>query len=169
VNPLIYFGLFLKASLFSSGGMGNLPSLHADLIARRWATERQFAESLLIGQITPGPNGLWVICLGYLTDGVRGSLLALLAIMLPPLLVLLVERLYRRMEDHAAVEGFMRGLSLAVTGIFVVVMASLLRSTGIDVRSALIAAGAVVLGATRRVPIIVIVALAALSGIVLYR
>ena len=38
INPLIYFLLFLKASLFSTGGFSNLPSLHQDLIANGWAT-----------------------------------------------------------------------------------------------------------------------------------
>lgn len=97
--------------------MGNLPSLHADLLARGWATEQQFAESLVIGQVAPGPNGLWVISLGYLTGGWRGAILALIAINLPPLLVLMVDQLYRRVKNHPAVEGFARGLSLAVVGV----------------------------------------------------
>ncbi len=167
MNPLLYFWLFLKASLFSTGGMGNLPSLHADLMARRWATERHFAESLMIGQISPGPNGLWVICLGYLTDGLTGALLAVVAITLPPLLILLVDKLYRRVQDHPAVEGFVRGLSLAVVGIFAVVLAALLRSGGVEVRGVLIALAAAGLGLTRRVPLIVILGLGALAGIVL--
>ena len=167
MNPLHYLWLFLKASLFSTGGMGNLPSLHTDLLARHWATERQFAESLMIGQISPGPNGLWVICLGYLTNGLRGALFAVVAITLPPLLVLLVDRLYRRIQDHPAVEGFMRGLSLAVVGIFAVVLAGILHSAGLNLHSLLIALGALGLGATRRVPFSLIIALAALAGILL--
>jgi len=89
IEPLTYFWLLLKASLFSTGGTGNLPSLHADLLARGWANEQQFAESLAIGQISPGPSGLWVISLGYLVDGLRGAVLTLIAISLPPLVVLL--------------------------------------------------------------------------------
>lgn len=83
IEPFTYFWILLKASLFSTGGTGNLPSIHADLLLRGWATDRQFAEALAIGQISPGPSGLWVICLGYLTDGLRGALLATLAISLP--------------------------------------------------------------------------------------
>ena len=168
MNPLLYFWLFLKASLFSTGGMGNLPSLHADLLARGWAGERQFVEALAIGQISPGPNGLWVVCLGYLTNGLPGALLALLALCLPPLLVLLIERLYRRIQHHPAVEGFMRGLMLAVVGIFAVVLAGFLRSNGLDIRSLLIAGIAACLAATKRVSIVVILALAAAAGILLY-
>src|SRR5919199_5429647 len=75
---LIYFWLMLKASFFATSGTGNIPSLHADLLARGWATERQFAESLAVGQISPGPSGLWVVSLGYLTAGLPGALLALI-------------------------------------------------------------------------------------------
>ncbi|HEX5324075.1 MAG TPA: chromate transporter [Capsulimonadaceae bacterium] len=165
MNTLLYFWLFLKASLFSTGGFGNVPSLHSDLTARGWATDRQFAESLTIGQISPGPNGLWVISLGYLTKGVLGSILALIAITLPPLLILLVQRAYQRVEDHPAVAGFMRGLSLAVVGIFTIVLAGILHTSGLDIRSIAIAVCAILLAWSRKIPIVAIIALAGLAGV----
>lgn len=168
MNPLLFFGLMLKASLFSTGGMGNVPSLHDDLLARGWSSEKQFAEALAVGQISPGPNGLWAVSLGYLADGVRGALLALLAISLPPLFVLLLEKLYRRVQHHPAVEGFIRGLSLAVVGVFVVVLMGLLNGVGLDAKSVAITLAGVGLGASRRVPVIVVLALAAVAGIALY-
>jgi chromate transporter len=166
MNLFVYLGLFLKASLFSTGGMGNLPSLHADLMARHWASEREFAESLLIGQLAPGPNGFWVISLGYLTAGLPGAMLALLGITLPPLLVLPVEALYRRVQSHPAVEGFVRGLGLAVVGIFGCVLVNLLSSIGINGRSVIITLAALALGATRRLPLLAILTLAGLAGAV---
>jgi chromate transporter len=168
INPLLYFWLFLKASLFSSGGTGNLPILHADLTTAHIARESQFAEALMIGQIAPGPNGLWSVSLGYLTYGWPGAALALIAVTLPPVLVLIVERLYRRIESHPAVEGFVRGLSLAIVGVFVIVLARLLQGNGADVRALLIAAVAVAVGATKRVPVPAIIAAAAVAGVVLY-
>jgi len=170
MNPLPISWIFLKASLFSSGGTGNLPSLHADLLALHQATDRQFAEALTIGQIAPGPNGLWSVSLGYLTFGWPGAIIALIAVTLPPLLVLVVERLYRRVESHPAVEGFVRGLSLAIVGVFVIVMARLLVSSeSTDLRALLIALIAAALAATRRIPIVVLILLAGLAGILLYR
>ena len=100
-------------------------------------------------------------------DAVDASLLALLAITLPPLFILLVEKLYRRVKDHPGVEGFVRGLSLAVVGIFAVVLADLMRNVGLDVRSLLIAVAAFALGMLRRLPVAVILGLAALAGILL--
>lgn len=166
MSELVYFWLLLKASLLSTSGMGNLPILHQDLAARGMAVDQQFAEALAIGQVSPGPNGLWVISLAYLMRGGIGALLSVVAITLPPLLVLAVDRLYRRVSDHPAVEGFVQGLSLAVVGIFVVVLAGVLGSAGYNLRTAAILTASLALGLTRRVPVVVVIALAAIAGVV---
>ena len=168
IDPLVYFWLLLKASLFSTTGSGNLPILHADLVPRGWASEQQFAEALAIGQLSPGPTGLWVISFGYLTDGLRGALMALVAIVLPPLLVLVVDGLHHRVEEHLAVQGFVRGLSLAVVGTFLIVLAGILHGTGLDAGSLLITLVSLGLGLTGRVPVALILVLAALVGIAIY-
>lgn len=168
IDGLLLFLLMLKAALFSTSGIGNLPILHQDLLSRGWATDRNFTESLAIGQISPGPSGLWVISLGYLLDGLRGALFALIAITLPPLLVLVVHGFYRRYGDHPATQGFVRGLGLAVAGIFLVVLFGIMHDAGFNAANGLIALGALGLGATRRMPVIIVMALAAVVGIALY-
>jgi chromate transporter len=164
-DPLSLFWIMLRAALLSTTGTGNFPAVHQDLLSRGWATDNQFAESLAIGQISPGPTGLWVISLGYFVDGFRGAALTLAAIVVPPLSVLALAGVYRRWGHHAAVQGFVRGLSLAVAGVFAVVLARILNAAGWNVTSELIALGALLLGATRRVPVVVILALAAIAGI----
>jgi chromate transporter len=169
INPLIYFLLFLKASLFSTGGFSNLPSLHQDLIANGWATEADFGQSIAIGQISPGPNGLWVISLGYLTYGLAGAALALAAITLPALLVLAISAGYNRIEHHPSVQGAMFGVSLAVVGLLLTVVYTILRQPGVDWRGLLIAAVAFGLALTRKVNLLLILAMAGAVGFVLYR
>lgn len=166
ITPGVYFWLCLKASLFSTGGMGNLPSLHDDFLLRGWANDRQFVESLAVGQVAPGPNGLWVISLGYLTYGLRGALLTLLALVLPPLLVLVVDRLYQRAGRRPVIEGFVHGISMAVIGIFVVVLLNILRSAGIDLRGVFITLAAIALGRSRSIPVVAILALGGVVGVV---
>ncbi len=168
IDPLTYFWLLLKASLVSASGTGNLPALRQDFIPRGLAGEQTFAEALAIGQLSPGPTGLWVIGLGYLTYGPLGALLATIAISIPPLLVLPIERLYRRIGAHPAMTGFISGLSLAGSAIFVVTMLIILGSAGIDWRSLGIAGGAAALALTRRVPVIAIVAIAGAVGMLVY-
>jgi chromate transporter len=167
-NPLALFWIMLKAALLSTTGTGNLPIVHQDLLARGWATDHQFAEALAIGQISPGPSGLWVISLGYLVDGLRGAALTLVAIALPPLVVLLLHGFYRRWGAGAATQGFVRGLGLAVAGVFLTVLAGIMTSVGRRTSNLLIMLGAIGLGATRRVPVLLLLVLAALVGIALF-
>jgi chromate transporter len=168
-HDLEFFWIMLRAALFSTTGTGNLPIVHQDLLSRGWATDRQFAESLAIGQISPGPTGLWVISLGYFVGGLRGAALTLVAIALPPLLVLvLVHGLYRRWGHRPATQGFVRGLGLAVAGVFVIVLSGIMNTAGWNPTNLMIAVGAIVLGAMRRVPVLVVLVLAAIVGIALF-
>ncbi len=168
IDPLTYFWILLKASFFSTGGTGNLPSIHADLLARGWATDRQFAEALAIGQISPGPTGLWVICLGYLTNGVAGALMAAVAICIPPMGVLAVDALHKRIGDHPAMDGFVRGLGLAVSGIFLVVVMRIMHQNGIEASSVLILLASIGLTVTGRVPVPLLLVLAGVAGALIY-
>lgn len=169
INPLLYFLLFLKASLFSTGGFSNLPSLHQDLIGAGWAVDAEFGESIAIGQISPGPNGLWVISLGYLTYGYPGAALALIAIILPALLVLGIAAIHARIERQRWVAGVMRGISLAVVGIALSVCWTIIHQPGIDWTGWAIAVVACVLALSGRVSLIVILVLAGVAGYFLYR
>lgn len=159
--------LVLKASLLSTSGVGNIPSLYSDLVLTGQATDAQFAEAFAIGQITPGPGGLWVVSLGVLLGGVPGALIALVMICLPPLLVLVLRRLHERVQDNPLVNGFLRGLSAAVAGVSLVTLVRLLLSVGVSPSTVCIALAALGLSLTGRVPILVIFALAAVAGVVL--
>jgi chromate transporter len=166
LNPLTYFLLALKASLFSTGGFGNIPSLHDDLLSRHWATERNFAEALAVGQISPGPIGLWIISLGYFLNGVPGALLSLAAILIPPFLILGVEWLYHKTKHHPAVEGFVRGLALSTVGVFAVVLHRLLTDVGFNARTLLICAASLAVGLSKRVPVVAVLLAAAVVGLI---
>ncbi len=168
MNPLTYFWLFLKASLLSTGGLGNLPFLHQDLTALGWAKESDFITAIAVGQVSPGPTGLWSISLGYLTYGWLGSTLALLALSLPPLLVLIVNNVYNRLATRPTVQNFARGLALGVVGLTIGVTWALARTTITDWQSALIGLAAMGLLLTKRVPAIAVLGAAAVAGCALY-
>ena len=167
--PLTLFWLLLKATLLSTGGTGNLPAIQQEFVAARGAaTDADIAEALGIGQLAPGPTGLWVVCFGYFVDGVRGALLAATAVSLPPFVILAVERAYRRVHHHPAIEGFVRGMGLAVAGISAVVLWRLMSAaTGPLWLRLAFAAVALLLMASRRVPVPVLILAAAIAGALL--
>ncbi len=169
MNPLSYFLIFLKASLFSTGGLGNLPSLHQDLLDNGWASETDFGKAVAVGQITPGPNGLWVISLGYITYGWLGAALALAAVIIPPFIVLLVAAGYKKIEHIPAVRGLLRGLSVAVVGSLLATAFSLISAPGIDWRGWIVCAVTVVVGLTNRVHVIFMLIMAGAAGYIFFQ
>lgn len=168
MNPWLYFWLFLKASLLSTGGQGNLPFLTADLTALGWAAPADFLTAIAVGNLSPGPTGLWSISLGYLTYGWLGAALALLALSIPPLLILVVAAFYGRIEKRSVVQDFSRGLALGVVGLSLAIALRLATAAITDWRDVLITCGAFALALSKRAPVIVILLLAAVAGYLIY-
>jgi len=134
-----------------------------------WANESEFITAIAVGQVSPGPSGLWSISLGYLIFGWPGAGLALVALTLPPLLIVGVAAIYDRIEKVPGVQNFSRGLALGVIGLTLAVSLGLARTAIIDWRSWVIAICALGLALTKRVPIVLILVLAAVVGCLLYR
>jgi len=164
---LIFFWVILKSALFSTGGFGPLPSLNKDFIARGWAGEKQFTEALSIGQITPGPNGLWVVSLSYLVAGLPGALLASVALLLPPFFILIVRRCYLRLANHPATQGLLDGVVLVITGLNVIILARLFWSNNLNLGMLALAVISAVLAIWRRVSANLILFGAALLGLIM--
>jgi chromate transporter len=111
---------------------------------------------------------LWSISLGYLTYGWLGSLLALAALSLPPLLIVGVAAFYKRIENVPVVQDFTRGLALGVVGLTLAVAFAIAHSTIVDWRGIAVAIGALVIALSKRVPVLAVLCLAGLAGIAFY-
>lgn len=168
MNILYYFWLFLKASLFSTGGLGNLPFLHTDLIQLGWAQEEDFLTALAVGQVSPGPNGIWSVSLGYLTLGWLGAGLAVLALLLPTVLVVVLASVYERMGHLNGVRFFSFGLSLGVVGMSFYIAYMLSKTAITDWIGVVVVLASLGMMLSRRVPVIVILLAAALAGVFIY-
>jgi chromate transporter len=85
-SPL--FGListFALLSLFAVGGANAaVPEMHRIAVeVHHWMTEKQFADTFAIAQLSPGPNVLIVTLIGYAVAGVAGALAATVAMCVP--------------------------------------------------------------------------------------
>ncbi len=79
-------GFFGVLSLFAIGGGNSAePEMHRIAVeVQHWLSDRQFADSFALAQLTPGPNLIIVTLIGYLVAGILGALVATLAMCGPP-------------------------------------------------------------------------------------
>src|SRR5688572_20997901 len=84
------------------------------------------------------------------------------------ILVCLMILVGRRVGDHPEMDGFVRGLGLAVSGIFLVVVLRIMRENGIDVSSVLILLVSIGLTVTGRMPVPLLLVLAGVAGALIY-
>jgi chromate transporter len=78
-NTLIALaGYFALLSLFAVGGANTaIPEMHRIAVeVMHWMTDRQFADSFAISQVSPGPNIIIVTLIGYHVAGLVGAAVA---------------------------------------------------------------------------------------------
>jgi chromate transporter len=130
MDPLALFLVLLKDSALSLGGLGSLPLLRQDLVATSLVTDAQLVEALAIGRLSTGPNGLWIVSLGYQLAGPLGAAMALIASSLPPLLILPATAVARRWLLSVPFAGLVRGAALATAGLLCATGVSLIWPSG---------------------------------------
>jgi chromate transporter len=115
MGPLELFVDVLKAATLSVGGLSSLPLLRQELGGH--VTEQQVIEALAIGRLSTGPNGLFVVSLGYFALGWLGAGIALLAAAIPPLSLVVAASFVRRWLLTPWAAGIVRGVALSTSGL----------------------------------------------------
>lgn len=111
---------FAVTSLFAVGG-GNsaIPEMHRYAVdVQHWLTDRQFADSFALAQLTPGPNLIIVTLIGYHIAGIAGAVVATLAMCGPTsVLAFIVGRASERFTGAAWHSALSRGLVPVMLGL----------------------------------------------------
>ena len=112
---------FFKTGLFAmGGGLATLPFLY-EISARHpdWFTPSQLADLLAVSESTPGPIGINMSSyVGFLTNGLLGSILATLAIVTPSVIVIIIiSKFMEKYKNSKTLEAAMEGLRPAVAGL----------------------------------------------------
>jgi len=140
------FITILISCLLGFGGLSSLPVLRGQLQAAGLQADSLVLNSLAIGNITPGPNGLYLVVVGFLVAGIRGAAVSTLAVLIPPFLVLLLERLRSQLVHLRRFRAVMHSLSLSVIALLIPSSGSLVLQAASDALGvAMVASGAVLL------------------------
>lgn len=170
MNPGLLFLLFLKASALSFGGLGGLPILHQDLAARGVADlDKLIGQALAVGRLSPGPNGLYVVSLGYELGGVRGAIAGAVALMLPPFVVLIIALSYARVAHLRRSDNALMMLGLALAGLLGFTSWQIMTGSASDVFEWLAGIAGFLVTARFKLHPLALIGGAALAGIAIYR
>ncbi len=170
MNPLLLFVLFLKASTLSFGGLGGLPMLHQDLVAQGVPdVDNLVGHALAIQRLSPGPNGLYIVPLGYLLGRVPGAAAATAALALPPLVVLLIMVVYGKLARFKRTENSLLLLSFAITGLLGFTSWQIVQGSSSSLLEWVVALAGFVLATRSRLNPFVLVAATGVLGVAVYR
>ena len=188
---MIFWQLFisyLKIGFFGFGGGYAMLSLIQNevVVQHQWMTNAEFADIVAVSQITPGPIAInsatyvgYTVCSqhGGVLSGVLGAMLATFSVCLPALtIMLLITKFFLRLHDNRFVEGAMRGMRPVVIGMIASAALLLMFPKGgadagdanfIDAWSWILF-GATFAASLRKVNPILLIALSAVAGIVIY-
>jgi chromate transporter len=116
------FLFFFKTGLLVFGsGLVIVPFLKTYVVEQyHWLSNRQFLDSVAIGMISPGPVVISATFVGYLLNGLPGAVAASVGIFAPAVLfTVLATPLLLRYSSNARLQGFVRGITVAVVGVLV--------------------------------------------------
>lgn len=178
------FTEFFKTGLFSiGGGLATLPFLYNMSDSTGWFTHSQLADMIAVSESTPGPIGVnMATYVGYTSAGLPGSIVAVLGLIMPSvIIILIIARFLGAFNEKPAVRSALTCLRpasvalIAVAGISVVKVSILqldmYQATGalvhlINWKALALAAALFVLVQKKNLHPILIVAIAAVCGIV---
>jgi chromate transporter len=111
--------LFIQVGITSFGG-GLSAWIYREVVdRRRWLTEPEFLAGLTLAQILPGPNVINVsIYIGQRLRGSAGSVIAAMALLLPPMVVAVaLLALFRNFSDLDWLRDLLEGIAAAAVGL----------------------------------------------------
>ena len=166
------FLFFFKTGLLVFGsGLVIVPFLKTYVVDQyHWLGNREFLDSVAIGMISPGPVVISATFVGYLLNGIPGALASTIGIFAPAVLfTVLATPLLLRYAGNRRLQGFIRGITVAVVGVLFGTTYLVARTAIGDLLTVVIAiASLLVLFRWRKFPEPLVVAAGALIGLVAY-
>lgn len=143
----IFLFFFKTGFLVFGSGLVIVPFLKAYVVDQyHWLNNHAFLDAVAMGIVSPGPVVITATFVGYLVGALPGAVAATAGIFTPSLaFVIIGTPVLRRYRSNARVQGFVRGITVAVVGVLVGTSFLVARATIHDVVAAAILGAAVVI------------------------
>src|SRR5882724_3097416 len=118
MNLFLLYLLLSKAVVTSFSGMASLPIVRQDfVVTRHILTDRQLNTAIVAGRTGPGPNGLYLVSVGYFAAGLPGALAGLIALVTPAFLIIPLMSWMGRYANLPRIRGAIRAVILGSAGL----------------------------------------------------
>jgi len=120
MNPLLVFLLLLKASATSFSGLTSLPVVRHDFVeTRHLMTDRELNAAVAAGRTAPGPNGLYLVSVGYFVAGWPGACAGCAACLAPAFLIIPILHYLGRRAERPRVKSAIQAVTFAAAGLVI--------------------------------------------------
>jgi len=135
----------LKAGLLTFGGAYTvIPFLRQGAVVNHhWLTNSQFVDGLAMSGILPAPLIIFSTFVGYIAGGLTGALVMTLGIFLPAFVFpIFLHRYLVAVAENKRLHPFLIGVAAAVIGLIAAVTVEIVKTSVVDVYTAVLAIGA---------------------------
>lgn len=130
MNIVLLYLLLLKATITSFSGLTSLPVVRNDFVVNRGVlTDRQLNAAVVAGRAVPGPNGLYIVSVGYFVAGTPGAFVGWLAVVTPAFLIIPLLRYVGARAEQPAIRSAIQALTFAAAGLIGASMVPLARDS----------------------------------------
>jgi chromate transporter len=173
VGLLHLAGVLLKVGATGFGGaMPMLALIHTEYLEkRRWVNQEEFDEAVMVGQIMPGPIAVDAIThIGYKLRGWPGAIVSWFSFILPSFLLMLALTLvYMRYGGVPQFVGLFKGLGAGVVAVIAAAAWRMGKPHLKDVRTGVLMLAALLALLLLKANVVLLVILAGLAGMALFR
>jgi len=135
----------LKAGLLTFGGAYTvIPFLRQGAVVdHHWLTNSQFVDGLAMGGVLPAPLIIFSTFVGYIAGGLSGALVMTVGIFLPAFIFpIFLHRQLVAVAENKRLHPFLIGVAAAVIGLIAAVTVEIVKTSVVDVYTAILAIGA---------------------------
>jgi chromate transporter len=166
MNLILLYLLLVKATVTSFSGLASLPVVRHDLVEHRHVlTDRELNAAVAAGRTAPGPNGLYIVSVGYFVAGIPGACAGCLAVITPAFLIIPMLRYLGARAARPAVRSAIQCVMLAAAGLVVSATVPLAKDALTTPLAAAIALGSFLFLVLTRKDTIWVVAGSAVAGL----
>ena len=173
ISAFNIYKLFLKiGAILLGGGYVIIPIMKNELIEKRnWVTEEEILDYFAIGQCTPGIIAVnTATFVGFKKRGVIGAIFSTLGMISPSVLIItLIAMFMEQIMSNVIVIHALNGIKAVICALLLNTVITLAKKSMVNKTTSGIAIVTFILAMFAPVPTVLIVILAALFGIIMYK